>query len=104
MTSPFTWARVAASSAARLSGKSKCGPALAAGVGLRFFGADLAAGIAGILAGAAGLFAGAGFVAALGFDFGLDAGVDLTGRAAVAFDAATDALDRAFKNGWAAYG
>jgi hypothetical protein len=34
----------------------------------------------------------------------LGAGLDLTGRAAVAFDAATDALDRGFKNGWAAYG
>jgi len=64
-------------------------------------------------AGAEARFSGTDFGAACvladlgaGFGFGLltSRAVDFAGRAEVAFDAATLALDRGFKSGWAAFG
>jgi len=79
-----------------------------------FLGALTAFGaVAADFAGFAGRFFGKGVEAACGladfgtgFGFGLLTGrtVDFAGRAGVAFDAATVALDRGFKDGWAAFG
>jgi len=115
--SPFTWEIVAATAGAVarllladavgfLSGEAAFGGFTALGG----FTLEAAFGaLPGFATGREVLADGAalGFAAlAARFGAGLALGlvVDLTGRAAFAFDAATVALDRAFKNSWAAFG
>lgn len=94
MLSPFNWAWVAANSAATPPVFTTVDRDLEAVEDVE----DL-----DVFADFAALAAGFAFSAAVFFAAGF-AGLVLELRAAVAFDAATVALDRAFKNGWAAYG